>query len=250
MRDRKGANNPNWKGGKIQKTCITCGIIFFVAKHEESHTHCSLNCAHRDMSQNKRGLYNPSWVKYGQDNFFYGKNLAKKGNEHHSWRGAKKIYICAQCNNEFEAYQSTIHKFCSVSCRSRYLWLGKTNPSRKNKGKRLGILSPTWKGGITPIGNSIRSSDKYNEWRLMVFERDKFTCQRCNKRGCYLEAHHKIAISKLMRENNITNFESALECSELWDIKNWITLCKDCHKKTPNYANKKSISEVSLLTGS
>ena len=60
----------------------------------------------------------------------------------------------------------------------------------------------------------------------------------CNVRGGKLEAHHIKALSELINENNIKTLEEALDCQELWNINNGQTLCKECHKKTNNYASR------------
>ena len=95
-----------------------------------------------------------------------------------------------------------------------------------------------WKGGITEINNTIRSCFKYRQWRSDVFTRDNFTCQRCGKRGVKLNAHHIKAFSSILKENNIKTFEQAMDCEELWNINNGLTLCSECHKKTENYGSK------------
>jgi len=41
--------------------------------------------------------------------------------------------------------------------------------------------------------------------------------------------------SDIINNNNITTMEAALECSELWNLNNGITLCEDCHNKTKGY---------------
>lgn len=72
-----------------------------------------------------------------------------------------------------------------------------------------------WKGGITNEGHRIRESPEYRQWRKFVFERDKYTCQRCGEVGGKLNAHHIKPFSVY---------------SELrFDIDNGITLCKKCH---------------------
>jgi len=100
----------------------------------------------------------------------------------------------------------------------------------KKKIGRAGIKHWNWKGGISDLNIRIRQTSKYKEWRLMVFGRDNFTCQKCGARGTYLEAHHINSFISLIRYYEITTLEEALNCKELWDINNGITLCKECHK--------------------
>ena len=81
-----------------------------------------------------------------------------------------------------------------------------------------------WKGGISPENKIIRSTYEYDHWRRLVFERDKYTCQKCNKSGVYLHAHH---------------LKSFAEYPELrFDINNGETLCKDCHELTDNFKGR------------
>lgn len=88
-----------------------------------------------------------------------------------------------------------------------------------------------WKGGITPFRHSIESIFEYKQWRIGVFERDNYTCQDCGERGCYLEAHHINEMINIIRQYSISSVEQALGCTELWDLGNGRTLCKECHKK-------------------
>lgn len=118
---------------------------------------------------------------------------------------------------------------------------GKTR--RKMSFSRLGEKHPNWKGGITLLRHRIRNNSKYEEWRLMVFGRDNFTCQDCGQRGVYLEAHHIKSFSSIIQKYEITTIEEALRCEELWNINNGRTLCKDCHKKL----RKKNIRTIGGL---
>lgn len=70
-----------------------------------------------------------------------------------------------------------------------------------------------------------RNKYKNNIWRKKIFKRDKYTCQKCYKKGSYLNAHHLNGYhwDKLHR----------------YDIDNGITLCYDCHTRFHNiYHNK------------
>lgn len=102
-----------------------------------------------------------------------------------------------------------------------------------------GDKNPAWKGGITPLQKTIRKSFEYRSWVLAVFERDKFTCQKCKKIGGKLTAHHKKQFAQILEENHITTFDEALACAELWDVDNGITFCEKCHKVEHKEQGKK-----------
>jgi len=75
----------------------------------------------------------------------------------------------------------------------------------------------SWKGGITPLNHSIRNSLEYDMWRRAVLQKDDYTCQKCKKRGGYLNAHH------------IKQF--ALYPELRFIVSNGITMCEECHKE-------------------
>lgn len=95
---------------------------------------------------------------------------------------------------------------------------------RKMSAAHLGLNAGknhyNWKGGITKWRNYIWRTPAYKAWRKAVFERDDYTCQMCNERGCYLEAHHIRPVKD--HKNDLLIF----------DVDNGITLCKDCHNET------------------
>ena len=102
---------------------------------------------------------------------------------------------------------------------------------KKMSDSHKGEKSPMWKGGITPLNRAVRRLPEYNSWILSVFQKDNYTCQRCNKHGGDLNAHHIKKFSRIIEENLITSTEQALLCRELWDLNNGITFCIKCHKK-------------------
>ncbi len=87
------------------------------------------------------------------------------------------------------------------------------------------------------LGEKVRNLKEYKNWRTSVFKRDDYTCQKCDERGLYLEAHHIIPFKFITEEyelsfNDITNKFLILNASKyekLWDINNGITYCKECH---------------------
>ena len=98
-----------------------------------------------------------------------------------------------------------------------------------------------WKGGITKLYASVRNSFKYRQIRLEIFKRDDYICHWCGRRGYKLQAHHLKSFAKIMRENNIKTFKQAMDCNELWDIRNGLTLCEVCHGETDTYlSNQKN----------
>jgi len=99
-------------------------------------------------------------------------------------------------------------------------------------------------GGINPLIKIIRLSSKYKEWRLQVFGRDNFTCQKCGVRGTYLEPHHIKSFASMLREFNICTLEESRTCDNLWDLNNGITLCKECHSKTDNYKGRNKMLNI------
>ena len=81
----------------------------------------------------------------------------------------------------------------------------------------LGSKHWNWKGGISPENKLIRNGTAIRLWRKEVFERDDYTCQRCNQKGGTLHAHH------------IKEFSKYPELR--FEITNGMTLCRGCHKK-------------------
>ena len=85
------------------------------------------------------------------------------------------------------------------------------------------------------LKRAIKTSLKYNQWRMKVLQRDKFTCQACALENYRMEVHHKINFAKLLDTYEIKSINEALDCKALWSISNGVTLCHECHKLTPGY---------------
>lgn len=110
--------------------------------------------------------------------------------------------------------------------------------SKAKMGKMVGSKHPRWKGGVSGVNILVRAMPEYKIWRKTIFERDDYTCQKCQKRGVYLHADHIKPFAVLLKENNIKNVIDARICEILWNLNNGRTLCKSCHKKTDTYAGK------------
>jgi hypothetical protein len=115
----------------------------------------------------------------------------------------------------------------------------KLNQSRANRKRIIDGNHNWWMGGVSKINNLIRNMPEYIQWRSNIFKRDDWTCKTCNVRGRKeLHAHHIKSFVSIIRQNKIKTVSHARKCKELWDEKNGITLCMDCHKLTDNYGHK------------
>jgi len=118
----------------------------------------------------------------------------------------KKPKICKFCGKEFwNKNGNPKQKFCSKKCEGM-----------NNRGSR----NPNWRGGKF-LERRPRESIRYKLWRLAVFERDNFTCQKCKQKGGKLVAHHLKSWTKYPKLR--------------YEISNGKTLCLQCHYKTHNY---------------
>ena len=91
-----------------------------------------------------------------------------------------------------------------------------------------GVRHPNWRGGVTPIHERVRKSVEYRDWRIKVFQRDRYTCQGegCGRVGGTIHAHH------------IKSFSRYPELR--FDTQNGVTLCIECHRKTETYGRQKN----------
>lgn len=164
---------------------------------------------------------------------------------------------CIVCGVDKEKPLSqSAYKYCSLKCYHTSN-AGKRRPNHGlkmqgnnfNLGKKLSEKQREkitgknhWRYGkgknINELKARIRLLAEYKEWRLCVYKRDKFTCQICNKTNVRLECHHIKSFSSILNRNNIHTITGAIYCSELWEISNGKTLCKQCHKKTDSYGKK------------
>ena len=88
---------------------------------------------------------------------------------------------------------------------------------------------------------------KYRMWRVEVFSRDDKTCQHCFTKTGPMEAHHKIPILSIIRQNESRIKAGDFDIPLLYDKENGITLCRNCHmiehgKKLR--INKQSLHEI------
>lgn len=103
--------------------------------------------------------------------------------------------------------------------------------SNSLKGRFMREESNGWKGGVQPLHKAIRSLWQMKEWTQAVFERDNYKDVITGLRSENLNAHHIKSFNDIIKENNITTIEEAINCKELWDINNGMTLDRDNHMK-------------------
>jgi len=170
----------------------------------------------------KRGRIYSWFKKYGiiardQSTCMTGKVLTKKHKEKIS-KSNSKPHTKERCKNISISKKGTIiseeHK---EKIRQRFI------------GLRVGDNHPMWKGGLSILRNRLRQTYEYKNWRSRVYERDKFTCQMCMCVGDKLNCHHIEMFSNIVKKYNLKIYEDYINCIYLWDIKNGITLCKNCH---------------------
>ncbi len=162
-----------------------------------------------------------------------------------NWDGGV-VLNCVICMKEFtvDKYRKDKSKYCSGEC------FGKAT-SKRLKGL-YGENSGAWKGGLTSLSELIKKTDKYSEWRMNIFIRDNRVCQECGN-GNNIEGHHKKSFKRIFHEflskynqfSTIEDKETLVRLAEsyepFWDLDNGQTLCKECHKLTPNYSNREKL---------
>ena len=96
---------------------------------------------------------------------------------------------------------------------------------------KYGSENHSYKDGNSPLKKRVRKSWRFRVWREAVFQRDDYTCQQCKKRGFELHPHHQKRFADIWDEHKITTYKEAMDCIELWDIQNGVTLCVVCHRR-------------------
>lgn len=97
--------------------------------------------------------------------------------------------------------------------------------------KRSGENNHNYNPNLTDEDRShTRNYPKYYEWRLAVYQRDKYKCRCCGKQNVTLHAHHLDGYNWNKERRT--------------DVSNGITLCKDCHTdfhRTCGYGNNTEV---------
>jgi 5-methylcytosine-specific restriction endonuclease McrA len=158
------------------------------------------------------------------------------------FHGIKKY--CLVCKKELKLNNIRDIKrkrFCSQKCMGFYVGkervkknpgfykelIRKCNtPEANAKKSHKGKNHPLWIEDKSKLKHREHSTIRVKLWRLDVFERDEFICQRCNKKGGKLQAHH---IKSWAKYPDVR-----------FDVNNGITLCIKCHKIIHKWKTRKA----------
>jgi len=174
----------------------------------------------KSLEKKYRAAY---WKKYRSEIFPYKTKLCEICGKEFNPHGPQKRcndcrqLVCQNCGNIFISNNSRKdQKYCSRECAYQIRKGIEPNHLKENRGKK-------------PRTYHLNKRDKHGnafdrEWRIKVFERDSYTCQKCGKKGGRLQAHH---IKPYKKHPKLR-----------WDINNGETLCLECHKKTDSYGWK------------
>jgi hypothetical protein len=98
-----------------------------------------------------------------------------------------------------------------------------------------GENSPNWRHNITDEERAKRRDhNKQAAWRIQIYERDKYTCQKCGDAdGGNLNAHH---VEPHCRDKE-----------KRWKIDNGVTLCVPCHRAFHSQYGLKRCNRADLV---
>lgn len=97
-------------------------------------------------------------------------------------------------------------------------WKEKIRIANREKGKlHAGKNHWNWHGGISGWQKLLRGSIEYKEWRLKVYKKDRYCCQKCGK-----HCNRKTIVA-----HHIKDFKNYPELR--FNVKNGITLCRKHH---------------------
>jgi len=149
-----------------------------------------------------------------------GKNFVQTGG---CQKRCKKCQIlkCKNCGKDFIPKKKNYkQKFCSRQCGLDFNYkdrVKRINKYRGTKPRTYHLKKRPKHGGI-----------KYQEWRMSVWKRDKFTCQKCGKTTNELKKEGiKICADHIKPYCNYPELR--------YELSNGRTLCVPCHKKTKTY---------------
>lgn len=237
---------------QLSKKCLVCDNNFCKKDTEsraywETKRFCSNKCSRTvtDITKQKNfGLKPDAWTPWNKgvsvrlspkSEFKKGDTNLNKGKKMPHWKWMSKPKIekeCAYCKMVLSLSQNQVRtrNFCNRQC-----WALGTR----------GMGSPVFLGekATKPLRQRIMAMDEYRGWRAKILNRDNWTCTQCGFRNngkVRKEMHvdHIEQYRTIVIRNAIKTLEDARNCSELWDLKNGRTLCRDCHRASDTYGTK------------
>ncbi len=113
--------------------------------------------------------------------------------------------------------------------------------SESRQGKCLAENNASYKNGSTKLIQKIKRLTEYKNWQIKVLKRDNYTCRKCDQRGGYKIPHHLVSFAYLLQVLGIKSIGEAKNNAGLFNIRNGVTMCPDCHKETPNFSYKQRL---------
>jgi hypothetical protein len=205
---------------KVEKICPICQNTFWIKPSHADQICCSVKCMGVRKSQ----------TDVSENNNFFGRTHTPE-----------VVEILRQSQIDRPQSESTRKKRSDSLKKVIHTKEWKDNQSASLKGREItwtdkisaahqGVPLDEWEGYTTPLYRKIRTSQEYYDWRLAVFERDGFCdwFSGVESKG-NLNAHHIVPFAQILDQHNITTFEEALKCEELWDINNGVTMIDTNH---------------------
>lgn len=223
------ARNIKAKKSRVRFKCKWCGKAFFRqakdVRFRSNHRFCSNECRTAWISRNGGKIVKCETC---------GKKLWKTDyylrlHEHHfcspkcmgeAKRGKYYAVRCSHCGLEFEisACRKRYHSrfYCSKGCRLAELtgtkhWIESAKHYKK-------------------MADRVRHTKEYREWRKKVLKRYKGRCVVCGSKK-HVHVHHRVSLYRIFKKYGFDE-EAVIAAPIVYDIRNGITLCKECHDKT------------------
>jgi len=234
-----GKNNPNYSS--VEERCSGCNKAINVRPYKiknQNYLFCDYECYKNNIGKFFEGENNPNFksLKYSCDGC--GVDVIRKPSE----VKGERVFCSKRCYLRRDRSTNKVEVHCSICGKRMMIWNSRLNNSKHihcskecaNKGNSLrysGEFSSNWNHEKTQEERlAERKYPAYNEWRINVFQRDRYTCKKCfDDKGGNLVAHH------------IYNYSEHHHLRT--DIENGITLCEKCHKEFhDNYGYTKNNS--------
>ena len=163
------------------------------------------------LEKNEKGQFKKGYIPWNKG-MKMSKEFCQKLKGRKVWNKGKKLHYPVW-NKGKKGLQVAWNK-------GRKMWFGERRINLKTPPRLKGEQHWNWKGGITKQNRLIRNSKEYKEWRMKVFQRDRFRCVICGYR------------SKKPRDIRADHIKPFSEYPELrFDINNGRTLCLKCDLK-------------------